>query len=69
MNNWTDATSWQPMQTAPAMKLVIICFSNGKVMTAVKSNEGWCFQNGDKIMGSEHITHWQELPSAPRRNI
>ncbi len=55
-------SEWRTIDSAPDEGEVLICFRNKNILPALKKHWGWCFWNGAKMYGWEHITHWIPLP-------
>lgn len=61
--------NWQPIETCPADKSVLLFFDNFGISEGVKDPEGWyCFHGGNLFsdLNSHDPTHWQPLPEPPK---
>ena len=67
LSECTELNAWQPIETAPKDKPVLIIFNDAYLEVARLVNGVWISNDGlDYCYGQDMPTHWQELPKAPK---
>ena len=62
-----ELNAWQPIETAPKDKPVLIIFNDAYLEVARLVNGVWISNDGlDYCYGQDMPTHWQELPEDPK---
>ena len=66
-NECTELNAWQPIETAPKDKPLLIRFNDAYLEVARLVNGVWISNDGlDYCYGQDTPTHWQELPEDPK---
>lgn len=65
--------AWQPIETAPVDKEVLICHDNGRAGiffgSAFLSHDGTWFEGDAMTVIKSTMTHWMEIPRLPFEHL